>query len=92
MPRYHFNICDGYSVADTDGTELPNLGAARLSAIRLAGAVLAEEAHKLPDHSDWHLNLTDETGLVLFRLDFCVSEAISTRSVDRAQREHSSTH
>lgn len=73
MPRYHFNVFDGYSTVDTEGTELPDWQAARREAIRLAGLILADEADKLLLGEGWKLEVTDPTGLILFRLDFCFS-------------------
>jgi hypothetical protein len=75
MPRFHFNIYDGYSQPDPTGTEFPNWHAARLEALRLAGAILADEAEQISFEKGWHLEVTDEWGLVLFRFDFTAFSA-----------------
>ena len=69
MPRYHFNIYDGRSTIDTDGTELPDYKVARQEAVRLAGIVMNEEANQVLDGKEWRLELADPSGLILFRLD-----------------------
>ena len=79
MPRYHFNVFDRDGTPDLDGTELPNHNAARREAIRLAGALLEQEGERLGLGEDWRMEVTDGTGLILFRLDFPVIEAPSTR-------------
>jgi hypothetical protein len=79
MPRYHFNVFDGLGTPDFDGTELPNRQAARREAIRLAGALLEQEAERLRLGEDWRMEVTDHMGLILFRLDFIVVEAPAMR-------------
>ena len=80
MPRYHFNIHDGRNEVDREGTELPDLHEARRQAIKLAAAVLDDEGTSLRDGEDWHMEVTDATGLVLFRLDFSISHAPAAAS------------
>ena len=75
MPRYRFNIDDGYAAPDIDGTELPSRQAARREAIRLAGALLEQEGERLRLGEDWCMEVTDDRGLILFRLEFTVLEA-----------------
>lgn len=72
MPRFHFNIYDGVTALDREGIALPDLDAARVEAIRFAGESLRDDAHRLRLGEDWHMDVTDETGLILFRLDFNV--------------------
>lgn len=70
MSRFFFNIHDGVSSLDDTGTELANWKEARLEAIRLAGAVIKDKAEHIALGGDWHMNVTDEHGLALFRFDF----------------------
>ena len=78
MPRFHFNVYDGVCVLDTEGTELPDWQAARLEAIRYAGALLVDDAQHVAHGQDWRMEVTDDTGLVLFRLDFIVMASAAT--------------
>lgn len=70
MPRFHFNIHDGIDVFDPTGTELADWQAARIEAVRLAGVIFQGNAPRIALGEDWHMNVTDDFGLLLFRLDF----------------------
>ena len=78
MPRFHFNVYGGVCVLDTEGTELPDWQAARLEAIRYAGALLVDEAQHVARGEEWRMEVTDEVGLMLFRLDFSVMASGAT--------------
>ena len=78
MPRFHFNVYDRICVLDTEGTELPDWQAARLEAVRYAGALLVDEAQHVARGEDWRMEVTDEVGLMLFRLDFSVMASAAT--------------
>ena len=69
LPRFFFNVYDGISSPDDTGTELSDWRAARIEAIRLAGAIFTDEAKQIAFGEDWHIEVTDERRLVLFRLD-----------------------
>lgn len=75
MPRYHFNVYDGSDSLDQDGTELPSWQSARLEAIRLAGEILKDEADRIAVSEDWRIEVTDDTGLVLFHMAFVITAA-----------------
>ena len=70
MPRFYFNVYDGKSSLDEQGTELLNCEAARIQAIRLTGEILRDEADYIAQHEDWRIEVTDTTGLVLFWMAF----------------------
>jgi hypothetical protein len=73
MPRYHFNIHDGVDIRDDTGTELPNPRAAQIEAIAYAGALLRDSAKSIRLGADWHVEVTDHSGLILLRLDFHIT-------------------
>ena len=77
MPRYFFNVYDGYSSLDQDGTELPDIYTAQNEAIRLAGEILREEGGKFCNGTEWKLEVTDVSGAVLFILRFSAHERLS---------------
>lgn len=70
MPRFHFHIFDGQDRCDEDGTELPDFQAAQVEAIRFAGEILTDEAHRIALGMEWRMDVTDESNLILLRLDF----------------------
>ena len=79
MPRYHFNVEDGQSVVDPEGTVLPDLQAARREAVRLAAGLLDDNAAEFWATGEWNLVVTDDTGLVLFTLTFFAQESALVR-------------
>lgn len=79
MPRFHFNVYDGIDEPDREGTDFRDWDAAREEAIRLAGELLRDSAKQMALGEDWRMEITDETGLILFRLEFTLmaSAAVS---------------
>jgi hypothetical protein len=59
---------------DLDGTELASLSSARKEAVILAGALIKEHGQSFWDSQEWHMEVTDESGILLFRLDFMATE------------------
>jgi uncharacterized protein YfcZ (UPF0381/DUF406 family) len=67
MPRYYFNIRDGYVVdEDDEGVELPDFEAARAEAL----ATVEELRDELADAGNIELEITDETGRRLLTVPF----------------------
>lgn len=79
MPRYHFNVHDGSLLPDREGTNLPNLASARMEAVRLAGTLLRDSPESFWDAEEWHLDVSDEAGLLQFTLTFFATDAPATR-------------
>ena len=77
MPHYHFNVYDGIELLDRKGIELPDTNFARREAIRYAGTLLEDGAAKDSLGEEWRMEVTDHRGLILFRLDFLVTNASS---------------
>ncbi|WP_407519115.1 DUF6894 family protein [Methylobacterium oryzisoli] len=75
MPRYHFNVYDGVELLDKTGVELPDQIFARREAIRYAGILLENGAERDNLGSEWRMEVTDNSDLLLFRLDFFVTDA-----------------
>ena len=75
MPRYFFNVFDGRDYRDTEGTVFLDSQTAQTHAIRYAGECLADHAKRLALGEDWRMEVTDDQGLILFRLDFHVTAA-----------------
>ncbi len=73
MPRYFFNVHDGMDVEDEEGMELPDFRAARVEAVRLAGRIIDHEADHVASVEDWRLEVTDQSGLILFQILFLMT-------------------
>jgi hypothetical protein len=50
----------------TEFADLPDTDAARVEAARRIGGLLREHAGRFWEDEDWQLDVTDETGLILF--------------------------
>lgn len=74
MPRYFFNVHDGRSELDTNGTELTSREAARLMAVQLAGEILRDEAHRQTLGDAWRLEVADEAGEIAWLVEVSVSD------------------
>jgi hypothetical protein len=74
MPLFYFQVRDGAEVRDQDGTELASVSRARIEAVRLAGNLIAEQGQEFWDERAWSMEVEDESGGVLFRLDFTASD------------------
>jgi hypothetical protein len=79
MPRYHFHVRDQQTPPDADGTELLDVEAARVEAVRLSGELLKHHAETFWNEGEWSLEVTDHTGLTLFTLYFLAIEAAALR-------------
>lgn len=82
MPRYHFNVYDGVTLLDKKGVELPDHNFARREAIRYSGVLLEEGGERDDLGAEWRMEVTDDTGLILFRLDFFVTPSPAMRPSD----------
>jgi len=70
MPRYFFHVQDGEEFIDLQGTELADMEAARLEAVRFAAALLRDKADTFWQSSEWRLRVANEVNLTLFDLTF----------------------
>jgi hypothetical protein len=75
MPQYHFHVYDGRPVKNVNGIELPNIQAARVEALRLAAETIRDAAERADLGDAWRVEVLDEVGLMLFRMDFLIAES-----------------
>ncbi len=59
---------------------MPDTKFARREAIRFAGVLLEEGARLESLGLEWRMEVTDETGVILFRLDFFVTASAKVAS------------
>lgn len=69
MPKYYFDLTGDMDRPDPTGTELCDLASARHEAFLRGAALLSAHNAGRPFNEDWQLDVTDEHGFVLFRLD-----------------------
>jgi hypothetical protein len=75
MAQYFFKTVDDRHDPDQEATELADLAAARKHAIVFAGQVMHGEPAVLWDGRDFHVEVTDDQGLLLFTLTAYVTNA-----------------
>ena len=78
MPRYHFHRTDGQIEPDPEGSVLPDLHAARMQAVVYAGQTLKDHPEMVWDGHDLNIEVTDDTGLMLFVVTVMTIEAPAT--------------
>lgn len=80
MARYFFHVHDGKDLCDEEGTELPTIEAARSEAARYAGMLLQNPDGDLWSGEPWRMDVTNESGLLLFTLMFLATDAPALRT------------
>ena len=85
MPLYFFNRTDGHSDIDQDGTELPDLKAARLEAVHYLAQTMRDHPADIWEHDgDLKVEVLDETRLVLCTVTVMTLDAPGVGSSSRA--------
>lgn len=79
MATFHFQVHHGHHSVAPETVELSGAASARREGIRRAGAALVLDAHQLDAADDWHLDVTDDVGTLLFRFDFAMTVAPAAR-------------
>lgn len=92
MPYYLFNIYDGQDLNDGAGDDLPDWETAQIVAIRYAGEVLMHDAARIDPGSEWRLEVADETGHVLLRMDLRMSLSATVTGVGKCSTEWAALH
>ncbi|HYI64629.1 MAG TPA: hypothetical protein VEW71_07065 [Allosphingosinicella sp.] len=78
MPRYHFNIHNGIGfVADEEGRDLADLGAARAEGIKGARGMIADDVLSGVVDLNGRLDVTDADGKLLLTIPFAEAVEIS---------------
>ena len=69
MPRYFFHTEDGRRFPDREGTELPDLEAAKASALVVLSEVLRDNPDEFWAHERFEVTVTDEANQKLFSIN-----------------------
>ncbi len=72
VPRFFFHVRDGQDLPDTEGTELPDVAAARTKVLRTSGKMLRgnKGAAEFWSGDNWTMTVTDEVGRPVLTLRF----------------------
>ena len=79
MPRFYFDIHDGVSQPDPDGSEMPDKDAAWSEAVRCCGEMLKDIDGQLQRGSEWRMDVTDEDRQPVFTLRFLSEDHSANR-------------
>lgn len=78
--RDFIHVYDGITLLDETGIELPDLTFARREAIRYAATLLETAGKRDSLGQEWRMEVTDSEGLMMFRLDFVVTDSPAAAS------------
>ncbi|WP_428977746.1 DUF6894 family protein [Lichenibacterium minor] len=81
MPRFFFHRTDGDFDPDREGTELPDLNAARLEAIRYAAATVKDHPIEVWSGTTFRIEVSDDTGMLLSTVIILEIEAPAARGL-----------
>lgn len=73
MPLYHFRVRNNGSEPEDEGLVLADFTAARTTALKFAGEILAFGPSVESD--DWRVEVTNDQGLVLFTIHTILTES-----------------
>ena len=78
--RFHFQVRTETHVMVTEVAVLADTDQARIEAAQRIGLLLHEHANKLWADEDWQMDVTDDTGLILFVINV---HALKSPATDR---------
>jgi hypothetical protein len=70
MPIYYFDIKDRTDFPDEQGSDWPDLAAARIEAVRYSAEVLKEMPERFWHAEQWTMTVSDHNRVRLFTLSF----------------------
>jgi hypothetical protein len=78
MPVYHFNIRTQSHIADTLTVEREGHLGVRLELARFVGDMLKDHAAQIWSDEDWQVDVSDETGLILYAMQISAMKTAAT--------------
>ena len=80
MPFYKFEVRTETHVMTTEGADLSDSTAARVEAAKRVGSLLQDHAGQLWTDQDWQMDVTDESGLILYVITVSAMRTSATLS------------
>lgn len=85
MAEYNINIRTESHIADTVKVEKDDLTGLRVEIAAFVGELLKDHAELLWEDKDWQIDVSDDSGLILYVIQVVASEAPATsRAVPRS--------
>lgn len=79
MPRYNIEVRTASHVATSVPIEAADLTALRIELAKFVGELLKDHAIQIWVDEDWRVDVTDESGLILFVMEVSASNTAATR-------------
>lgn len=83
MPKYNIELRTQDRVWDTLALEAENHTELRIQVAQFFGELLKDHAAKIWEDEDWRVDVTDETGLILFVMQLMVTNTAATAPMRR---------
>ena len=80
MVCYHFVVRTETHVLLSDSVELPSLESSRVEAARRVGDLLQTHAEAIWVDKEWQMDVTDDSGLILFVIHVSAMKSSATMS------------
>lgn len=80
MAAFHFVVRTDTHVLLSDSVDLPSLKTARVEASKRVGDLLRTHAEAIWVDKEWQMDVTDETGLILFIINVSTMKSSATIS------------
>jgi hypothetical protein len=78
---YFFELSDGETVRDADGTDLENMHAARLEAVKIASQWLQARPTHFVEDGSLTIKVKNAAGLILSAIDIVMTDAPVSRPI-----------
>ncbi|TGX52659.1 hypothetical protein E5A73_13500 [Sphingomonas gei] len=75
MPHYNIELRTQNRVWETLQVERDDQKALRIEVARFVGELLRDHADKIWEDKDWRVDVTDESGLILFIMNLMVTDS-----------------
>jgi hypothetical protein len=78
MPLFNIELRTADRVWETLALDRPDIGGLRTEMARFAGEFLRDHAQKIWEDQDWRVDVTDETGLILYVMHIFATDSAAT--------------
>ena len=73
---------------DEEGTDLPNISAARKEALHVAEALFESAERRADLGEEWHIEVMNHAGTLMFRMEFLAPEIENIDSTENLTRSY----
>lgn len=78
MAKYNIELRSAGQVWETVPVEMEDVEKLRIEMAEFVGELLKDHAHKIWADQDWRVDVTDETGLILYVMHISATDAAAT--------------